>query len=542
MLKRWLISCTLLATLVSCTKIIKIRPIAEDELQVFGEANIVREFNKQPPPTRVMGVNEVISRVLKYNLERKKLDLDFNTELTTLKLKTRKLLPELNAKSTYTYRDKVYASKQLDLDTDEPIAGSGNTYSSERKSREDSLSVSWNILSLWQGYLGAKTQADRTLLAREQRRKKIIDFVTGVIEKYWLVSYGQKYTLQGQRILRDIDTAIAKFKDPEFFKNFPEESLKRQKILLEQKQKINQYQRMVNEQKIALAFYMGLPPDADIRLKYYAERIPVFNMPTGMSDRKLLARSPGTRIAAYSERIAVRDSKAQFAQLFPALALDFGFHKTTDSLRVFNSWRQGSAQIVWNMLGLVNLGPQRKLHKNIKKAARLERIYNGVMQLAQARLNQLLYLQSLENYADALAIHQVESMLNTITKEKFDNNISANSFMDTVESQTAELYSAINRAQAYADMVKYAFNQAGMVAPTALDADFDRMSLPETSHYVQRLFSKIPVIWLKDLGSEQNILYDSGGVVLTERLKKILTLWRDEQTLRLDHNKLDHDK
>jgi quinolinate synthase len=79
MLKRWLISCTLLATLVSCTKIIKIRPIAEDELQVFGEANIVREFNKQPPPTRVMGVNEVISRVLKYNLERKKLDLDFNT-------------------------------------------------------------------------------------------------------------------------------------------------------------------------------------------------------------------------------------------------------------------------------------------------------------------------------------------------------------------------------------------------------------------------------------------------------------------------------
>jgi len=515
-------------SLVSCN--ITPKKIKTGSLVRFGNNDVKNFYNLQKKPTATMDIYEVSARVLKFNLSRRLKQIEQNLSLARLNQFKNKLLPSLNASSNYSIKNKDSLTLTEDINPNSDSYGNisgGSSISSSKSARLDRLTLSWNALDFGVSYLQAKQKTDEFLAARENRRKAIFDLLEKSYTAYWLVVAGQKYEQLAINISKNIEKAIHELANGILAENMPEESLKRQRILLREKRLVSNSLRLIREKKVELASLMGLPAGIEYSVHPHKEVLPLLSIGSSELDLMLFANHPDMRIKAYEERISLADSKIAFFKLFPQLTLSTGLSSTNDRFVVNQNLVDGGISAAWNLLNIFNIHKIRKMNKIERAFARNVRLASGVSLLAAARIKELLYRNALGKYVDDLNLHLVVKQLGRTMRTM--KSLDLASFIDVVESEIGMLRSGLDRASSYAGVMRYAMSISNVLSVSDFDYDLNAIGLNQLAENLKKELNSMPITWVSLRKPSFNVPDQS----VAQKAKKILSLWKEERERRV---------
>ena len=121
------------------------------------------------------------------------------------------LLPAGIASAGYNGRANQKASSSRNTDT---LQRSLTTSTSEDRSTENfSLGFTWNILDFGVSYYQARQDADRVLIAEENRRRMFQNLMADIRDAYWRAAGARLMKAEVDKILEDVKGPIAKSRE-----------------------------------------------------------------------------------------------------------------------------------------------------------------------------------------------------------------------------------------------------------------------------------------------------------------------------------------
>ena len=181
----WLLKAALIGIIglavVGCTT--TPTPFTQEEIDTFAADKRRRAIAEdQVPVTRSIDLYEAMARALKYNL-------DHRLEMSEVALRYAELsdgqfdmLPDLVARVDWGDRSNI--PFQSSITTDGEVSDI-LTSSSDPGSYYTDLELGWDILDFGLSYYRSKQNADRVMIAEEQRRSTINRVIEDVRTAYW---------------------------------------------------------------------------------------------------------------------------------------------------------------------------------------------------------------------------------------------------------------------------------------------------------------------------------------------------------------------
>jgi outer membrane protein TolC len=314
-------------------------------------------FARQVPVTYEMDFNQAMARGLQYNL-----DLRINQANTALKAGQMKLaeyamMPELDATGSAYTRDNdntSYGSDQSGNRTDQITTGSDRTIRAFR------LAVKWNLLDLGRGYVKAREQGEKLLIAEEESRKQLQKLVQDLRVGYWRAYSAQQLAGELQQFYPILKKAKAQISQALIDKIVPKEDLLNyQTALLEGNRRLVQLEDKLNKAELQFKFLINLPPEQQIKLKKPPSFITKIQDLNNLNFEKLdaitLVNRPELRSQDYQRRIAKLGTKAAIIEALPSITLNGGRNFNSNSFLVNNFWNDRSIEASWNVFNLASL-------------------------------------------------------------------------------------------------------------------------------------------------------------------------------------------
>jgi len=156
-------------------------------------------FTGQQPLMGTLTLSESIARALKYNYDYRLANMQAVLRDTELGLASYAMLPAMTASAGYVHRTHELASSSESILTRTQSLEPSTSLDNDRMVAD--LNLSWNILDFGTSYFQAKQQADRFLIAQEQRRKVVNIIVKDVLSAYWSASISDAMIPRLQLIL-----------------------------------------------------------------------------------------------------------------------------------------------------------------------------------------------------------------------------------------------------------------------------------------------------------------------------------------------------
>ncbi len=144
-------------------------------------------FAGQDPLTRPLTLKDAFRRALAYNLDARVKVMEEALAQNDLDLSRYDLLPKAYFSAANTDRSNVDASSSRSVETGAVTVPPST--STDRDVRTAQLNLSWNVLDFGVSYLNARQQANRVLVADEERRKVVESLLQDVRRAYWRAAY-----------------------------------------------------------------------------------------------------------------------------------------------------------------------------------------------------------------------------------------------------------------------------------------------------------------------------------------------------------------
>lgn len=453
-----------MALLSACTTVEK--PLGVEELALQAQADRLLMFAKVEPLTRPLTLPEAIARVLKYNLDHRAKMMEAALASGQARLTRFDLLPDLAASAGYRGRSEFDATTSRDLVTGLPTGGNP-TYSQDRDLRTVDLSLTWNILDFGVSYYNARQNADRALIAEEQRRHAVAALIQDVRYAYWRAAAAQKLEGRVAATIARAERALANARqvEKEGLRD-PVEALRLQKLILENLHQLEAIQRELAAARIELAALINLPPDADLRLAVPAALpLPAWKLPLERMEELAFLNNPDIREHVYKGRIAADETRKAMLKLLPGIRLDLSGNHDSNSFLVENGWAGAGALISWSVVNLVT-GPQRIAQAELAQdVAQAQRLALRMAVLAQVHIANRQFRSALDLYRRTSQIWRVDGRLAEAAAQRQESD--AQGMAERVAAETAAIAAHLRRFQAYAQ-VQAAWGQ--MQAATGIDA------------------------------------------------------------------------
>lgn len=377
-------------------------PLTQGELKEQASNDSILVTQNQEPVDGPISLYESIARALKYNLD---FHLEYAEKIlseTKLDLSSYDLLPQLVARSGYDGRDKFSGASSQSLITG--VQSLSTSTSSNRDIFTSDLKLSWNVLDFGLSYIRANQNADRVLIAEEEKRKVVNRIVQDVRTAYWRAVTNDRLSLKVEKLLKRVSKAIEESKQIELKRlDRPLTALTYQRELIGIKRELEELQRDLSLAKIQLAALMNLRPGENYQL-VIPDRTEVVNkvdISPDMMEQLSLENRPEIRTISYEERINKKETKAAILSLLPGLDINFGKNHTSNSFVFNTNWLSYGAQVSWNLLNVFKL-PATKREVNARsKVLEARRLALSMAIMTQVHVSLAQYEHSQREYKTA---------------------------------------------------------------------------------------------------------------------------------------------
>jgi outer membrane protein TolC len=465
-------------------------PVAVDE--VVEQARLDRSIGATSPQIQTsLSLDEAIARALKYNLEQRIARAEQALASGQLELAGRELLPNVMATAGYSTRDVDLTRRSRDSVTGGPSLG--NPFiSQERNHLTASLGTTWNMLDFGVGYINARQQSDRVLIAGERRRKAVHTLIQDVQVAFW-----RAYAAQA---LRDRIRAGVKLGEEALVDSrqveaeglrSPLDALRYQRQILENLRTLESLDQDLSSAKLELARLINVSPSDDFRLEEpqrpFADDL--LHAPAERLEEIAIGRNADLREQHYNVRIARLEGRKAILRLFPRLSFNYSYNYDDDSYLIHNNWNDAGLNLGYGLLNLANLPLQRRLGELGVAAAEQRRVAALMVIISQVHLSRLQYANARQQFARADALSQVEERIAEQMRNR--EEAAVQSKLETITATTSYIITMLRRYQALANV--YAAQsrvQATLGADPGL-RNVDALSLQDLTGVVSASFESL---------------------------------------------------
>lgn len=404
------------------------------------------------PLNGALSLEEAIARAIKYNVERRVRTMEEALATGQLEVSKYDMLPKLVASAGYHDRDNDLISRSKDSVTGAPSLA--NPYiSSDRSSTTTDLSFTWSLLDFGQSYYASKQNADRTLIAKERRRKATHMVIQDVRAAFWRAASAQKLKAEVQATIAAADDALSDSRkaEAERLRN-PLDALRYQRQLLENLRLLEAIDQELSSAKIELSSLVNLPLSQVVAI---AEPTGGFgskwlDTPVEQLEELAIAQNADLREAHYNTRIAHQETRRVMARMFPGISFSYAMRGSDDSYLINQRWNEAGVQVSLNLLNLLSGPAQRRMAEAGVNLANQQRMATLMRVMTQVHLahQQLGNSVRLFERADAIANVDVDIAEHAAKREA----VQTMTKLDRVANQTSAILSQLRRYQALAQV------------------------------------------------------------------------------------------
>jgi outer membrane protein, multidrug efflux system len=426
-------------------------PLTNEEQAAISASDRTEMFGNQARLTKPLTLQEAFRRALAYNLDARVKVMEEALSQNDLDLSRYDLLPKLYTNDIYAGRNNQNASSS------QSVINGTQTVPPSRSTDIDDLSaqltLSWNILDFGVSYVNARQQANRVLVAEEERRKVVTNLLGDVRRDYWRAVAAQRLQGRIEQAMREAQNALpaARKVETEGLQS-PVDSLRYQKALLELINQLEAMNHLLNTAKTELASLIGLPPDLPYTLAVPSEHeLVIRSVP--MSVRKMeetaLIFNPEVREQSYQTRISADEARKALLQMLPGFTISLNPNYDSNSFLVHHGWVTGSAQLAGYLSNLLTAPVRIRRAGEMDELSARRRQAISMATLAKLYIAYQQYLSDAAEYRLAADMADVDGRLYQQISNRTATDVQGD--LERVSAQVSSVYSALRQYQSYAE-------------------------------------------------------------------------------------------
>lgn len=445
-----------------------------DEILVTSQAARVAAQDGVEPITRPITLEEAMARAIKFNLHERTRRLEQAIAFNVWDASNFDLLPRVLASAGYRGRDSDLITRSRDSVTGLPSLA--NPYiSSEREYGLYDLGLSWSVLDFSVSYFTAKQNANRLLIASEQRRKAMHALQRDVAIAFWRMA-------SAQRLLNDVRQTVAVAEaalldaakaTSEGLSN-PTEGLRYQRQMLENIRLLSTIEKDFATARSTLANLINAPFGSDLTVVEPADapNIAVLDIPVEQMEEVAILHNADLKEQFYNVRIARDEVRKTMAKLLPNLSLNVDLKHNTDNFLINNSWREAGFFLSQNLTSLLAMPAHLRLSKGGVALAHQRAIALQMALMAQVNIARLELASTYRQLRLADRIWEIDQSIQRDAANR--TGAQTESMLTKVAADTANIVSMLRRYQALAE-----FNVALSTLQATLGMEIDLSSVDE---------------------------------------------------------------
>jgi outer membrane protein, multidrug efflux system len=443
---RWLVvASTLAAATGGCA--FKPQPLSDAERVAEATQDMSDAFANQEPLHHPLTLEEAFARAIAYNLDERVKLMERQVAERDFEISKFDMLPKVVGTAGASTRDNVLASTSVSV-VNQSVTVPPST-STENDLKFADLTTSFNILDFWVSYFNSKQQANKVLVAEEQRRHVLQGLFQDVRRAFWRAASAQRLASDIRESSRDAQNALdASHKSEEL--HAPIDALRYQKSLLIALRDLDAIQHALAASKAELAQLINLPPGMNYtlavprNLRIEAPRLPIHDM-----EEVALVRNPEIREASYQVRISADETRKTLARNLPGINFSYGPNYDSNSFLVNNTWAAGAVRLSGNLVSVLSIPEQLKRGHLAEDTAITRREALSVATLAKLHIAYQQYLAAREEYRSADQLASVDRRLYQQIANRTETD--AQSELERVSARVSNVESELLRYRAYAE-------------------------------------------------------------------------------------------
>ena len=422
-------------------------PLTDAERSAEASQDMAEVFSAQEPLTHALTLEEAFARAMAYNLDERVKGLERQVAARDFEISKFDLLPKVIANAGASTRNNELASSSISVVTrTQTLEPSTST---DRDLKFADLTTSWNILDFWVSYFNSKQQADRVLVAEEQRRRVLQALFQDVRRAFWRAASAQRLSKDVRDTIREAEKALESSRKGETLRA-PIDALRYQKALLDALRDLEFVQRQLAVSKTELAALINLPPGtaysvaAPRNLRIESPRMPVRQM-----EEVALVRNPDVREASYQVRITADETRKMLARNLPGINFSYGPSYDSNSFLVNNTWAGGAVRLSANLISILSIPEQMRRGRLADQTAITRRQALSMATLAKLHIAYQQYLAAAKEYRWADQLASVDRRLYQQIANRTETD--AQSELERVSARVSAVESDLKRYRSFAE-------------------------------------------------------------------------------------------
>jgi outer membrane protein TolC len=443
---RWLVAALLLsATAGGCA--FRPHPLSDAERASEANRDMADVFSNQEPLTHALTLEEAFARAIAYNLDERVKLMERQVAERDFEISKFDMLPKVVGTAGASTRDNVLASTSVSVFNNSITVPPSTSTDSDLQFAD--LTTSFNILDFWVSYFNSKQQANKVLVAEEQRRKVLQGLFQEVRRAFWRAASAQRLAGDIRESSREAQKALDASRQSESL-HAPIDALRYQKSLLIALRDLEAVQHALAASKAELAQLINLPPgtnytlDVPRNLRLEAPRLPIRQL-----EEVALVRNPEIREASYNVRISADETRKTLARNLPGINFSYGPNYDSNSFLVNNSWAAGAVRLSGNLVSVLSIPEQLKRGHLAEDTAITRREALSVATLAKLHIAYQQYLAARQEYSAADQLATVDRRLYQQVANRTETD--AQSELERVSARVSTVESDLLRYRAYAE-------------------------------------------------------------------------------------------
>ena len=462
------------------------KPFTTEERWSEAQADREQIFADQEPVTRSVTLDEAFARALKYNLDGRVKALEEALSVNDLDLARYDLLPKVAIDGLGSTRNRFDASSSESIQTRQQSLVPSTSSDINRFTGD--LTLSWSILDFGVSYFAARQEADRVLIAQEERRKAVQALLQDVRRAYWRAAAAQRLTNDVKAAIRAAEGALpaARKVETEGLKS-PIDSLRYQKALLDAIRQLETNEQALAVSKDELASLINLPPGEAYTVAVPSEasmRLEPMKIPVGQMESTALLLNPDIRNASYEARISVAETRKALLKLLPGITLSADPNVDSNSFTVHHYWVAGAARLngyLSNLLTAPLVIPERE---NAEKLAVLKRQAMSMAVLAKLHIAYQQYFSSIKEFDRVKQLSSVDQRLYTQIANRTATDVQGD--LERILAQASAVDSKLRLFQNYAEAQEALGRLYSTLGVDFLHQDVETLSVAELGNAIKQ--------------------------------------------------------
>lgn len=360
-------------------------PFSYTELDHSAHERLAELQAEQYPVKRPISLYEAMARAIKFNLDHRVEMRERILRASQLELSRYDMLPQLVSNTGYAERNKSAGGVSVSI-LDGTVSLRPST-STERIVKTNDVTFSWHVLDFGLSYVRARQNADKVLIAEENRRKVLHRMIEDVRTAFYRALSAQRLLARLQMLQREVRQTLSESDTlAQDKQTSPMTALTYKRELLEIQTEIQQLEGELRIAKIQLAALMNLKPGTRFALADHAQRYPHLRFRQSRKAMILTAfrNRPELREVGYRRRINQKEARAALLELLPGIQLYAGNNWDSNTLLYNQNWLNWGAKASFNAIKLFRYPAHRE-----EIASRDDMLHARAKSVAMAIITQL---------------------------------------------------------------------------------------------------------------------------------------------------------